>query len=131
MSEEIKNDKKTVDDLITDIRGQLVALRGVPISGIVAAGKYIEWKLRDLEQAVRALDAKYEYAREAATSLFKRGRVMRARQCRYFKERTVVALQESKDAEKAFDAVVLAIAKHGKPQQAELPIGGGSEVKHG
>ena len=123
MSEEIKIDKKTVDDLITDIRGQLVALRGVPISGIVAAGKYIEWKLRDLEQAVRAIEAKYDYAREAATSLFKRGRVMRARQREYFKDRTCAKLQASKEAESAFDAVLQEVAMHGKPQQATLPLG--------
>ena len=124
MSEEIKTDKKTVDDLITDIRGQLVALRGSPIPGITAAGRAIEWKLRDLERGIWAIQAKYDYARDAATQLYRRGSEMRARQRVYFKEKTWAALDESKAAEKVFDAVLAAVRSHGKPQQATLPLGG-------
>ena len=122
--EETKMGEKTVDELIAEMRAQLVGLRGVPISGIVAAGKYIEWKLGEVEQAVRAIEAKYDFARHAATALYKRGGLMRARQRRYFKERTAIALQESKDAERDFDAVLGEVARHGKPQQATLPLGG-------
>lgn len=121
---EEKKVEKSVDELLADIREQLVSLNGVPISGVVAAGRYIEWKLRELEQAVRALDAKYEYARGAATALYKRGVAMRARQREYFKDRTCGKLQASKEAEAAFDAVLLEVARHGKPQQATLPLGG-------
>ena len=123
MSENNKVGEKTVDELIAEIRAQLISLRDVPISGIVAAGKYIEWKLRELEQAVRAIEAKYDYARHAATALYKRGGAMRARQLEYFKDRTCVKLQASKEAEAAFDAVLGEVARHDKPQQATLALG--------
>lgn len=121
---ENKVGEKTVDELIAEIRAQLISLRDVPISGIVAAGKYIEFKLRELEQAVRAIEAKYDYARHAATALYKRGGAMRARQLEYFKDRTHGKLQASKEAEAAFDAVLGEVARHGKPQQATLALGG-------
>lgn len=130
---------KDIEELIAAIRGHLVGLRTVPFSSVNATGEAIEWKLRDLEKAVRSLSVKYDYARDAATLLYRRGVDMRNKQKRYFKERTVIPLQESKDAERVFDEVLVAISKHGKPQQAELPLGAGagagagaeSEVRHG
>lgn len=131
MSEEKSQGEKTVEELIIAMREKLLGLRVVPFASVNMTGKAIEWLLRDLERSVRTLEAKYEYAREAATSLYKRGGVMRARQRRYFKERTAVALQESKDAERVFDAVLAAVQSHGKPQQATLPLGGAeSEVRN-
>jgi hypothetical protein len=121
--------EKTVDALMNDIRVQLLSLRGVPISGIVAAGKFIELTLRDLERGIRAIQAKYDYARDAATQLYRRGAEMRAKQRVYFREKTWAALDESKAAEKVFDAVLAAVQSHGKPQQATLPLGG--EVGNG
>jgi hypothetical protein len=114
---------KTIDELIAEIRADLVGLRSVPFASVNATGVAIEWKLRDLEQAVRTLEAKYDYAREAATALYKRGGLMRERQRRYFRDRTQVALLESKGAEREFDAVLGEVARHGKPQQATLPLG--------
>ena len=116
--------EKTVDELIADIRAQLVNLRGSAIPGITAAGRAIEWKLRDLERAVRALEAKYDYARNAATQLYRRGAEMRAKQRVYFKDRTWGNFEVSNAAEKVFDAVLAAVQSHGKPQQATLPLGG-------
>ena len=124
MAEETKTGKKTVEELIAGIRENLLGLRAVPFASVNATGAAIEWKLRDLEQAVRALEAKYDYARHAATSLYKRGGLMRERQRRYFRDRTQVALLESKGAERDFDAALAEIARHGKPQQATLALGG-------
>lgn len=124
MEEETKTGEKTVEELIAGIRDNLLGLRAVPFASVNATGAAIEWKLRDLEQAVRTLEAKYDYAREAATLLYKRGWAMRARQRAYFKDRTVGALQASKDAERVFDAVLGEVARHGKPQQATLALGG-------
>lgn len=115
---------KTAEELIAGIRENLLGLRAVPFASVNATGKAIEWKLRDLEQAVLTLEAKYDYAREAATLLYKRGWVMRERQRRYFRDRTQVALLESKGAERDFDAVLGEVARHGKPQQATLALGG-------
>lgn len=116
--------EKTVDELIADIRAQLVNLRGSPISGITAAGRAIEWKLRNLERGIRAIQAKYDYARDAATQLYRRGAEMRAKQRTYFKDRTWSNFEASNAAEKVFDAVLAAVQSHGKPQQATLPLGG-------
>jgi hypothetical protein len=88
------------------------------------AGKYIEWKLGELERSVRTLEAKYEYARHAAAALYKRGGSMRAAQRQYFKERDYANLQAAQDAERVFDAVLAAVQSHGKPQQATLALGG-------
>ena len=126
---ESKVGEKTVGELIADIRAQLVAFRGSPISGVVAAGKNLEWKLRDLERGIRILEAKYDYAREAATQLYKRGVAMRVAQRTYFKDKTWANLEASKAAEKVFDAVLVAVQSHGKPVQATLPLGG--EVGNG
>lgn len=124
---------KEIEKLIVDIRGLLVNLRGLPFASVNATGKSLEWKLRDLEKEVRGLSAKYDYAKESAIMLYRRGVDMRNKQRRYFKERTAVALQESKDAERVFDAVLVTISQHGKPQQAQLSLGAGaeSEVRHG
>lgn len=121
--------EKSTDELIASIREKLLGLRVVPFSSVNATGEAIEWLLRDLERSVRTLEAKYEYAKEAATNLYKRGTVMRTRQREYFKDRTCGKLQASMAAEKVFDAILIAISQHGKPQQATLPLGG--EVANG
>lgn len=129
MSEEKSQGEKTVEELIIAIRVKLLGLRAVPFASVNKTGEAIEWLLRDLELAVRTLAAKYDYAKDAAIQLYKRGGVMRARQRRYFKERTSVALLESKDAERTFDDVLAAVQSHGKPQQAEFSLGG-KEAAH-
>ena len=128
MSEEKSQGKKTVEELIIAMREKLLGLRVVPFASVNKTGKAIEWLLRDLERSVRTLEAKYEYAREAATSLYKRGGSMRAAQREYFKDRNYANLQAAQGAERVFDAVLAAVQSHGKPQQAEFSLGGKEAV---
>ena len=78
MAEEMKVGERTADELIAAIREKLLGLRAVPFASVNNTGAAIEWLLRDLERSVRTLEAKYDYAKEAATQLYKRGGAMRA-----------------------------------------------------
>ena len=129
MAEEVKVGERTADELIAAIREKLLGLRTVPFASVNKTGEAIEWLLRDLERAVRTLEAKYDYAKEAATCLYKRGGTMRAAQRHYFKDRNYANLQAAQGAERVFDAVLAAVQSHGKPQQAEFSLGG-KEAAH-